>query len=172
LTPKIVCDIGSDKGGNAFLWCKNLTTVKKAVFIEYRGVPFAKEISEMFPHIEFLFIQGSSYDPQNVDSVKKFLGTDRIDFLFIDGDKTAFAKDFYNFKPMVKSGGIACMHDINGEPPEDDFKMVSKTEKTFTIIDGSEYDEWVASGKKPTSAWESWLEYWKKSSCGVGVIQL
>jgi hypothetical protein len=176
IKPKVVMEIGSDKGGSLYHWCQ-IPGVKRVIAIEFRGTPYHKEFEKAFPDIDFLFISGSSYDKNNVAEVKKWLGKDKIDSLFIDGDKLGFLKDFYAYKPMMNHPSRIFMHDINGEPPEQDFKQLENDDSyiTYRIYDTSEVEptlKAVNEGKQKANNWTNWLNIWKCRSCGVGVIEL
>jgi len=168
--PKVVGEIGADKGGSLYHWCM-LPGVKRVVAIEFRGIPYREEFEKAFPHIDFCFIHGSSYDQRAVEAVQKWLGEDSIDTLFLDGDKANFYADYKSYRDMIRDGGLMFMHDINGEPPEADFKRVAQEEHTSIIIDGSEAKE-LPPGFTPSSPWEAWLMFWQEKSCGVGVVYL
>lgn len=174
--PRVVMEIGADKGGGLFHWCC-LPTVKRVVGIEIRGTPYADLFRAAFPHIEFLFIPASSYSPETIRTVREFLDADKFDCIFLDGEKCAFDKDFAAYYPMMRSGGIVFMHDVYGEaPPAQFFQAVSAGGNGRMILDTSE-GEWAkareANGIPVEGMYEEWLRYWAdRPTCGVGVIQL
>lgn len=182
--PQVVMEIGSDKGGGFFHWCKSLPTVRRAIAAEYRGTPFIDAFLKLFPTIDFCFIEGSSYDPSNVERVKAFLRdkdtaetTDMLDCLFIDGDKAGTARDFEAYAPLVRPGGLVFIHDIEDRSihPSQFFYSLSKRYPTFAHLDGREGVEAEgrqAAGEPETTAYEGWLRIWKWSSCGVGVVRI
>jgi predicted O-methyltransferase YrrM len=168
LQPRVVMEIGCDKGGSLYHWCR-LPSVKRVIAIEFRGTPYHEEFEKEFPNIDFCFIHGSSYDERNVEIVKNFLGKDKIDAAFLDGDKLWFFEDYSFYRPMMKDGGFMFLHDINGEPPQEAFQKISDIEDTLRIIDTTEA---LSFSKNPTNSWEEWLKYWGTTSCGVGVVKL
>jgi len=176
--PKIVAEIGADKGGGLYHWCKSLeSSVKKVIACEIRGTPYKKLFEKAFPEIDFLWLPQSSYSEATVNIVYDWLGEDKIDTLFIDGDKSLFATDFYTYRPMMRERGIVFMHDIQDQAPGGAYKKVllDNNYDICTIIDKSESEESVIrknQGEEATSAHERWLRIWEGRSCGVGVINL
>jgi hypothetical protein len=184
--PKVIMDIGSDKGAGLHHWCR-LPTVEKVVACEIRGLPYAKLFEQHFPKIEFLWLPMSSYDCQTgedsaKDRVRKFLGshplslrTKRdIDVLFIDGDKSMFLTDFNLYQPLMSRTGIVFMHDITDPAPGEAYRKVQaggaagRDYKTFDIIDTTESIEMLF--REPRNGHEAWLKHWAGRSCGVGCI--
>lgn len=172
--PKTVMEIGSDKGGSFFHWVKGLRP-SKAIAIEIRGIPFAESFRTAFPKTEFYFAGGaSSYEPAQVRAVRMFLDEEKIDCLFIDGDKSAVDKDFAAYLPMMRNGGLVFIHDIVDDiEPRRVFNRLKAQYKTQQIVDTSEYDAIEArelEGLTIATAYEGWFRVWKRTSCGVGVV--
>lgn len=67
-------------------------------------------------HKRFRWHLGDSRDESTLDAVRAAMLL--IDILHLDGDHeyAAAAKDFENFSPMVRPGGLIVFHDIQGEP--------------------------------------------------------
>jgi len=177
IQPKIVVEIGADKGGSVYHWIKGLPSVKEAWAIEIRGVPYVPLFQENFLGLHVHGIAESSYDPLVFKEFKGQVGGP-IDCLMLDGDKGAFLDDFDLYKPLMRKGGIIFMHDIYPCGPNDPtvaaWKEVKKMGfKTQEIIDFSEVDEELERekrGEKPKNSHAGWVRHWKKSSCGVGVV--
>jgi cephalosporin hydroxylase len=182
VSPRVVMEIGSDKGGGFFHWCKSLPTVRRAVAAEFRGVPFIDAFLKLFPATGFCFIEGSSFDPSNVQKVREFLEQNpiqpgKLDCLFIDGDKNGTAKDFAAYAPLVRPGGLVFIHDVEMKDihPSQFFYSLAADYRIMAILDGREGREAEArerAGEKCTTAYEGWLRIWKWTSCGVGVVQM
>ncbi len=174
VSPKVVMEIGSDKGGGFYHWCKSLTTVKRAIAVEIRGCPYAGEFKKAFPHIDFLFEGRSSLLPETVAAVAKWLGEDKIDALFIDGDKSYFLRDLELYRPMMSPGAVAFMHDIQDPSPgrafADAVKIVPRSERVIDVSESREAEAREAAGEPAASSHEHWLRHWKGQSCGVGVL--
>lgn len=184
ISPQVVMEIGSDKGGGFFHWCKSLPTVRRAIAAEFRGVPFIEAFLKLFPLIDFCFIEGSSFDPANVAQVSQFLNDtdkrdepDLIDCLFIDGDKNGTAKDFAAYAPYVRPGGLVFIHDIEDRSihPSQFFYSLAKDYRITALLDGREGTEAemrTKAGVPASTGYENWLRIWKWTSCGVGIVQL
>lgn len=176
LDPQVVLECGSDKLGSLYHWVHCLPTVRKAVAIEIRGCPCSHDFERRFPRVEFLWLEGSSYDPAVVRQVREFLGDDQFDAVFLDGDKGQFYRDFELYRPLIRSGGLALLHDVNGEPPQRAFnRIAAEGYETSVILDTSEADEAAqreSEGRPIDSSYEYWLRFWKHRSCGVGVVRI
>jgi predicted O-methyltransferase YrrM len=56
---------------------------------------------------------------KTLEEVKRILGGEKADFLFIDGDYTyEGVKRDLMYSPLVREGGIIAFHDICPHPPE------------------------------------------------------
>lgn len=173
--PRTVMEIGADKGGGFYHWCKCFTTVHRAICNEIRGTPYAAAFEAAFEEIEFCWAPGSSRDPANIAKIRDFLDGTAIDVLFIDGDKDGMLKDFDTYLPMMKKGGLVLLHDVRDPGPAKAFAALSKRYKTRHILDISEVEEALeraARGVPAANAHEGWLRYWQGASCSVGVIRV
>lgn len=171
--PAVVMEIGSDKGGSFYHWLKCLPGVKKGIAVEYRGTPFEDSFSRMFPNIELCCLKGSSHAPDLVNRVEFFLRGEKIDALFIDGDKNGTARDFAAYLPMMRPGGVVMIHDIDEDiPPRQFFWSLRGRYRLTAIHDGVEGLRFQKAGAPPKTAWEDWLRIWGARSCGVGVIHV
>jgi hypothetical protein len=175
IQPRVVCEIGSDKGGGFYHWVQR-RTVHKAIALEIRGVPFAEPMRQHFPHIQFCCEAASSYAPETVEKVKRFLDDEPVDCLFLDGDKGAFDKDWAAYAPLVRKGGLVFIHDVQDEiAPRKFFHSLKDRYRLTTLRDcreGAEAMKRKAAGIQSTSAHDGWLYHWGVTSCGVGVIHL
>lgn len=173
---EVVYEIGSDKGGGLYHWCKCLPTVRRVIACEIRGTPYRHLFEEAFPYIDFLWLEASSYADETVARIQQWLANDRIDALFIDGDKSAFEKDFDTMLPYMRPDGVVFMHDIQDRPPMMDFnRVVARGYRHQRIIDITDSHRAMQNERRgiPCSgSHEGWLRYWKGQSAGVGVIYL
>lgn len=175
LRPKVIYEIGSDKGGSVYHWVKGVPTIKRMISCEIRGVPYMHAFNGAFGDVDFLWMAESSYADTTIDRVKTWLGDDKIDILFIDGDKGAFLKDFWAYHPMMATDGVVMMHDVVDEPMKSAFNSVSELYSNIHIRDISEVSEIIErenASIPPASSYEGWLRYWKERSCSVGVVFL
>lgn len=181
--PRVVMDIGSDKGGGVYHWCKCCPTVEKVIACEIRGTPYGYEFEKAFPKIRFLWLPFSSKSYTNaMKPVARFLsesgGPQQIDCMFIDGDKSAFQEDFHNYLPyMNKQRGVVFMHDITDSVPSEAYGHVRQQfpKGARTYVNTSELQASLdrqAAGLVPANAYDGWLRHWRGQSCGVGYIPL
>jgi predicted O-methyltransferase YrrM len=176
LAPKVVMEIGADKGGGFYHWIKCLPTVRKAIAIELRGVPYASAFRGAFPYVSIMCRAGSSMDGSVIADVKNFLAGDPIDCLFIDGDKASTGKDFAIYSPFVRKGGLVFIHDVVDKiNPRAVFNTLAARYDSESIVDVSEGLEARArerAGIPAATSHEAWNRVWGNTSCGVGVLHV
>lgn len=175
-SPRVVYEIGADKGGGLYHWCKSLPTVERVIACEIRGTPYRHFFEQHFPHIDFLWIEESSFLPAVRAKVARWLGNDRLQALFIDGDKSNFATDFDTYREMMDKPSVVFMHDIQDRSTGDSFESVAlRGYHTEKVIDTSESYESMSREKEglpATCEHEHWLRHWQGASAGVGVIYI
>lgn len=103
---KNIIEIGSYDGGTTISLAQiaiNLTTVE--ILPRY-------DVNHIKKYCNFEFVRGSSFDTNVVNRVRMI--SPISDFLFIDGDHSyeGVKRDFENYRPFVKSGGLIAFHDI------------------------------------------------------------
>jgi hypothetical protein len=175
IAPRTVFEVGADKAGSLMHWCL-LPSVECVIACEPRGTPYWRSFNHAFPHTDFLWLDSSSHDPATRDRVGAWLGRDRIDVLFLDGDKSAFWRDWEMYLPLMSPGGLVLMHDVQDQGgPRDAFRLAGRHYRTEEILDVSESLEAVereGAGIPPATPHEGWLRTWRGKSCGVGVVYL
>lgn len=114
IQPKVVGEIGVKFGGNTFLFERALPSVQRLIGVDLvlQNVGKARFLARSKQRLRF--IEGSSYSPAVIERVRRWLGRDRFDFLFIDGDHSysGVVQDFLAYYPMVRPGGLIAVHDI------------------------------------------------------------
>jgi len=123
--PRVVLEIGTDRGGTLFLWTRVAAPdalllsldVQKMVGRLGRFSPFAL-IRHSFERDEQrieLIDEVDSHEPRTVEQVRTILGGRSVDFLFVDGDHRyeSVRRDFDLYEPMVRPGGMVAFHDIS-----------------------------------------------------------
>ena len=71
------------------------------------------------PNLVVKALVGDSHNPYFKQQVfQEFVG-DKVDFLFIDGDhsESGVTADFYDYKMLVREGGIIAFHDVIKSQP-------------------------------------------------------
>lgn len=175
--PNVIMEIGGDKGGAFYHWVHLIRSVKKAICLEPRGTPHAEMFEENYPDVEFLWIEDYSLSDEAKAKVREFLGEDKIDFLFIDGDKSLFEADFDEYWPLVSDGGITAFHDVFDEKSPMQNAFINKKSigsSSEVLVDMSDCDKMkskiVSGTTDPTSGYEDWVRTWLYTSCGYGFI--
>jgi len=177
IEPWRILDVGSDKGGGLFHWCAGFQP-GRVCSIDLRGQPYAQLFKQHFDRIDFLWLPCSSYEPEVVARVGKWLAGDRFDIVFLDGDKSAFHKDFDAYVDMVRPGGLIIFHDIKVMEPGAAFATAARHPRVATvetIIDNKESREAMqreCEGIPSSGCYEDWLRLWKNEACGVGILEL
>ncbi|OHB23167.1 MAG: hypothetical protein A2939_00255 [Parcubacteria group bacterium RIFCSPLOWO2_01_FULL_48_18] len=124
-SPKIILEIGTDRGGTLFLFSRiipdSATIISIDLLSKDGGYPdWRKKLYNTFklPGQSLHLIKGNSHDPQTLKKVKDVLGDQKIDFMFIDGDHKyeGVKKDFEIYRDLVKEGGLIAFHDITVQP--------------------------------------------------------
>lgn len=179
LKPKVVMEIGADKGGGLYHWCKCLPTVTDVIACEIRGTPYRDDFTEAFPHIWFWWAPHSSQNPKTLNLVRRVdSSSGPIDVLFIDGDKASMLQDFDTYLPFMASNGLVFMHDVtDSHGPKEAFEAVkARGYRTNLIHSIQDYTNLVRDtryeGKRQRTPHQNWLLHWQGRSCGVGVIHL
>jgi hypothetical protein len=126
---KNVLEIGTLKGGTAALWHELCTG--RVVSIDLPDGRFGgkdhgytwegarrrnQHLESRFPRFHGLL--GDSHNPAAFEQVSSFMGKERFDFLFIDGDHTydGVKQDYMMYRELVHPGGIIAFHDILDTP--------------------------------------------------------
>jgi len=92
------------------------------------GVQDTDELPERTQfELDVVAIRGRSQEERTYDRVRQALGGQEIDFLYVDGDHTLnpLRQDWALYSPLVRSGGIAVLHDavIRGNDTVDVYKF-------------------------------------------------
>jgi cephalosporin hydroxylase len=114
--PAVLCEIGSAEGGTLFLFAQAARPDARLLSIDVRNAPERVERfrSLVRPGQQLTCFDGNSHDLEVVRRFRDWLGSDRLEFLFIDGDHTAegVERDFEMYGPSVRNGGLVAFHDI------------------------------------------------------------
>jgi predicted O-methyltransferase YrrM len=118
-----LCEIGTFKGGSLFVFCQIAAPEAKIISIDLPGgnfgggtsnhsVKFFKEFTRGNQTMECL--RGNSRENEIYAKFCEALGSQRLDFLFIDGDHTlaGVEADFSIYSKHVRPGGVIAFHDI------------------------------------------------------------
>ena len=120
LSPKVILEIGSGKGGSTWAFSK-LPSLKKLICLDlpngpWGGGPTRESIGYIAQHMSgaLTFLAGDSRTEAALREVKKTLKRGLIDFLLIDGDHSyaGVKSDYITYSPLVRKGGLIAFHDI------------------------------------------------------------
>lgn len=114
--PRRLLEIGSEGGGNLFLLSKIAAPDAKILSIDlnFSSMQMAAYPSLAAPTQKLTCFKGDSSGPDMLRRVQAWLGEDRLDFLFIDGDHSlaGVTADYRTYAPLVAPGGLIAFHDI------------------------------------------------------------
>ena len=130
LKPRFVCEIGTSAGGTLYLLSRAsqadaLIVSVDVVIPSHTQAARAKMAGK---RQRVVSIEGDSHSPETKDALVQELGGNLLDVLFIDGDHSydGVRADFEQYAPLVRSGGIVALHDINPDfGTRDDVKTPS-----------------------------------------------
>lgn len=158
LDAKCVVEIGTARGGTLYLWLQ--AALKNATVIsvdlpggEFGGaypacrVPFYKSFARNGQKLHLL--REDSHQAKTLDSVKKLLADQPIDFLFIDGDHTyeGVKADFEMYGPLVRPGGLIAFHDTQPRPAFPDIEVYRYWDELKKKYDTTDFIGPEGSGK-------------------------
>lgn len=118
-----VCEIGTLKGGTLFIWCQ-LAARDAAIFsidlphgqfgggYNEKSLPFFHSFLKRGQTLDCL--RGDSHSAEIRQQFAASLKGRELDFLFIDGDHSydGVKKDYEDYSPFVRKGGVIAFHDI------------------------------------------------------------
>ncbi len=112
--PKVVVEIGTERGGTHFVFGTALPTVEQTIAVDLLIRNRWRLRSFVRPGLSVNQIQGDSRARAVMDKAKRVLAGREIDVLFIDGDHSYMGatEDFRLYSPLVRQGGIIAFHDI------------------------------------------------------------
>ena len=124
---RTIVEIGTQKGGTLYAWCRVALPDAFIVSIDLPGGPFGggyslKEMKRFWTYRRkkqrIYFFRKDSHKKVTRDELIKKLKGRKIDFLFIDGDHryTGVKKDWNLYTPLVKRNGLIVFHDILFHP--------------------------------------------------------
>ncbi|HYE20340.1 MAG TPA: class I SAM-dependent methyltransferase [Tepidisphaeraceae bacterium] len=127
LRPRRVLEIGTARGGTLFALTRVADPAAFLISLDLPGgrwgggYPWWKSKlykSLALPGQRIELVRGNSHAPESFEAVKRLLGGERLDLLFIDGDhEYAGAKhDFEQYRTLVRPGGMIAFHDIADHP--------------------------------------------------------
>ncbi|MCX7697938.1 MAG: class I SAM-dependent methyltransferase [Candidatus Goldbacteria bacterium] len=158
-----VLEIGTENGGTLFFWGKilkeNGILISLDLPLEKNGYGYKEWRSNLFKNFvkdnqKLFLLRDDSHSFEALENIKKILNSEKLDFLFIDGDHSyeGVKKDFEMYSGLVKEGGLIAFHDI-----------------VFHSRGGSEVDRFWKEIKNKFN-YEEFVDDWNQDGCGIGVI--
>jgi predicted O-methyltransferase YrrM len=123
LKPRALLELGTANGGTLFLLAQVAHSQAKIISVDLPygvwgegyalwRVPIYRRFAKKEQTIHLF--RGNSHAPEMLERVRKVLGNQPLDALFIDGDHSyeGVKMDFETYGPLVGEGGIIAFHDI------------------------------------------------------------
>lgn len=112
--PKVYLEIGCAKLGTLYIHQHLLPDDGLAIGIDVRTSEEWEDYQSPNKS-ETCLIRGDSASSEVIQKVKETLNSRQIDFLFIDGDHNIepVQKDWDNYSPLVRTGGMIAFHDFD-----------------------------------------------------------
>jgi len=151
LRPRLVCEIGSDRGGTLALLAQCAADDALLVSID----PIHESANtKPYEHLvrrkqKLVRIGADSHLPDTLQQLRGVLNEQPLDFLFIDGDHSydGIRQDFQTYAPLVRHSGLIAFHDIVPVQSEDSIAYVGGVPDFFAQEIAPTYDPqtWIGS---------------------------
>jgi len=130
IKPKFILEIGTAGGGCLFLFSRVASQEATLISIDLPGggfgdgsyprwkIPLYKSFASA--NQQLYLIKSNSHHYTTLEKVKSILKSNKVDFLFIDGDHSyqGVKQDYEMYSPLVKKGGLIAFHDIKIHLPQ------------------------------------------------------
>ena len=152
LRPRRICEIGTAGGGTLFLLTRVAAPDAVLVYVDLELPWFAERARARLGRAEqrVVGLAGDSHDPATRERVVHELAGEPLDVLFIDGDHSydGVKDDFELYAPLVRSGGIVALHDVN--PDTDAAHAISGDVPRFWVeLQRTHRTEGLVASQKP-----------------------
>jgi len=161
-----ICEIGGRMGGTLALFAQVAAPEAELLSIDLAYLPGQREALAAFarPRQRIRCLAADSHSERASRQVEEWLGGDRLDVLFIDGDHSfaGVSDDFARYSPFVRPGGIVAFHDVCPD---------SRTRHGVrTAADVGEVPRFWASIKPGYSRTSEFIDDPMQDGCGIGVV--
>ena len=165
LNPKFTMEIGLYAGGTIALWAQMMSGKGTLIGIDLKlQEGLENRIRAKMKSGQKLFLlEADSHADETKRHVLQIVGQAKLDFLFIDGDHSyeGVKKDFEDYAPLVRPGGIVALHDIIP-----DYATRFGTETSANT--GGVHLLWREIS--PRYPHEEFVEDGQQDGCGIGVL--
>jgi len=116
LKPRIILEIGTARAGTLLIWAGLASD--RVLTCDLFHSPAQRPLLEALPPrdsgCQVSLLTGDSHTPEFKQRIASALGSEKVDFLFIDGDHTeaGVEQDYEDYKEFVCPGGLIAFHDI------------------------------------------------------------
>lgn len=128
LLPDSAMEIGTYMGGTLFFLTRLASPRATILSVDLPGGRFGGGYGSIRASLYRRFarsgqrlhtLRGNSHSDEMFGRVRAALGSNPLDYLFIDGDHTyaGVKQDFELYSPLVRKGGVIAFHDIVEHPP-------------------------------------------------------
>lgn len=140
---KRLLEIGTYRGGTLFVFSQIAAPDATVVSIDFSTTAlgnfyraFQKPLFRKFVRKgqSLVLLRKDSHKPETLECIRKALGGQKLDFLFIDGDHSyeGARRDFEMYAPLVRSGGLVAFHDITPcGPPKEVYKVWNEVKGSY-----------------------------------------
>jgi predicted O-methyltransferase YrrM len=126
ISPKKALEVGTAAGGSLRFWQILCGQEGQSYGVDGGGT----NVVDMSGYPQPIMIVGQSEDPEIIARAREHAP---YDFVFIDADHSyeACKRDWENYSPMVRPGGIVGFHDYNHPPVKRVFDEITVGTKEF-----------------------------------------
>jgi predicted O-methyltransferase YrrM len=167
LRPQRVIEIGTAHGGTLYVWSRLAADDGRLVSIDWPDpsmpeLPPEEQLRALVrpgQHLEI--VRGDSHAEATRARVEQALGGEPADFLYIDGDHSyeGVRRDFEDYAPFVRPGGLVALHDVLRHRPETGCEV----ERFWQEVKGA-HRHWEFTEPEHDLGFGQWG--------GIGVLQL
>ena len=168
MRPRLVCEIGADRGGTLALFGSVAAEDAKILSLDIEYPESRAQVYRILaqPGQQLTCHEADSHAPGTLERVKEWLGGKQLDFLFIDGDHSlaGVKADYEMYGPLVRSGGIIAFHDI-----VEDFRT---RYGTVTPSDAGQVPAYWKELRGSLASYKELIENTEQDGYGIGVVHV
>jgi predicted O-methyltransferase YrrM len=129
-SPRVIVELGTARGGTFFVLAQMAAPDAILISVDLPGgiggsgypswkVPILRSFGTRDQTVHL--VRADSHAPSTWRTISNLLGDNPIDLLFIDADHSygGVRADFEAYSPLVRRGGLICLHDVVHNPYND-----------------------------------------------------
>jgi predicted O-methyltransferase YrrM len=168
MRPRLLCEIGADRGGTLALLGSVAAPDARILSLDIEYPESRAQVYRILaqPGQQLTCVEANSHATETLERVKQWLGGERLDFLFIDGDHSyaGVKADYDMYGPLVRSGGVIAFHDI--------VKDFRTRFGTVTPRDAGEVPRYWTELRSSVPGYEELIEDPEQDGYGIGVVHV